>query len=61
MSTRISLGNILKADVLVLARVGGRQQQPYAELVLAETGGGIRILSRRIPLTDDAEGDAAKL
>lgn len=61
VSTRISLGKIFKADVLVLARVGGRQQQRFAELVLAETGGGMRILSRRIPLTNDAAGDAAKL
>lgn len=61
VSKRISLGRMLKADVLVLARVGGGEQPPFVELVLAETGGGMRILSRRIALTNDAEADAAKL
>ncbi len=61
VSERIGLGKVLKADVLVLARIGRREEQSFAELVVAETGGGMRILSRQIPLSDDAEADAAKL
>ena len=61
VSERIELGKVLKADVLVLARTGKHDKHAFVELVLAETQGGLRILSRQIPLTGDAEADAAKL
>lgn len=61
VTERIGLGRVLKADILVLARAGGPTEQPFAELVLAETAGGMRILSRPVPLTDNTEADAARL
>jgi WD40 repeat protein len=58
---RVALGRLLKADVLALLRTGVKEKQPYAELVVAETAGGLRILARSIPLSDDAESDADAL
>lgn len=66
-SARVALGRILKADVLALVRTGEKQQagqnqkQPYAELVVAETSGGLRLVSRTIPLGDDVDADAQTL
>jgi len=58
---RMALGQLLKADVLVLLRTGTQNKQPYAELVVAETQGGLRLLARSAALTSDPEADAASL
>jgi len=58
---RITLGEVLKADVLVMLRNGKREKEPYAELVVAETTGGLRLLARSVPLSGDDENDAASL
>jgi hypothetical protein len=55
--SRIALGRLLKADVLVLMR----SKQEQIDLVVAETTGGLRILARSIPESPDPEADADKL
>ncbi len=60
-ANRVALGKILKADVLVLLRSGVRDKQPFAELVVAETAGGLRLLARSVPLTEEPESDAEDL
>jgi hypothetical protein len=61
VSARVGLGDLLKADILVLARIGNTGEQQFAEMVVAESAGGMRILSRRISLSKDTESDAARL
>lgn len=58
---RASFGQILKADVLVLVRDIVQNKKQAAELVVAESNGGMRLLAQTVPLTDDAEADAAQL
>jgi hypothetical protein len=64
---RNKLGRVLKADILVFVRIakaaveGRPSKVKYAELVVSETDGGVRLLARRIPLSDDEEADAAAL
>ncbi len=63
---RVRLGRLLKADVLVLLRTGqkrldGRRQQAWAEVVAAETAGGLRLLARTLVLSGDTEADASSL
>lgn len=58
---RIALGRLLKADLLVILRTGQKEKQRFAELVVAETGSGLRLLARSLPLSGDLESDAAAL
>lgn len=58
---RISLGKTLKADLLVVLRMGEREKQRYAEIVVAETDTGLRFVARQVPLGEDPEADAATL
>ncbi len=44
---RAALGRLLKADVLVLLRSSVQNGQPCAELVVAESEGGLRLLGDR--------------
>ena len=60
-ANRASFGQILKADVLVLVREIAQNKEQAAELVVAESNGGLRLLAQTVSLTDDAEGDAARL
>ena len=58
---RVALGRILKADLLVFLRTGKNEQSGYAELVVAETGGGLRLLVRKAPLSGPPESNADAL
>jgi len=58
---RVALGHILKADLLLLLRKGERESAPFGELVVAETRGGLRLLARKVPLSDDVETDAERV
>jgi hypothetical protein len=60
-SDRVALGRLLKAEVLVVLRSGEQRGQLFAELVVAETGGGLRLLVRKLPLTGRTEADADAL
>ncbi len=55
--SRIALGRLLKADLLVLVR----SSEKRIDLVVAETTGGLRILAHSIPESADSEADAAQL
>jgi hypothetical protein len=60
---------MLKAQLLVSLRAGikeveqdGKKQQvPYAELVVSETGQGVRLLVRTIPTSESSAKDAVIL
>lgn len=61
---RITLGQLLKADVLVLLRTERMSEDSPAnriDLVVSETTGGLRILAHSLPQSSDAEADADKL
>ena len=58
---RAALGKVLKADVLVMLRSGTKNNQPFAEVVVAQTAGGLRLLARTVPLTDEPANDAVAL
>ena len=57
-SGRIALGQVLKADILVLLETKLEQKKRFAKIVVAETSGGLRLLSTKVPLTDDVLTDA---
>jgi len=59
--SRAALGKVLKADVLVFLRTGAKENRPYAEVVVAETSGGLRLLVRRVPLSNDAEANSEEI
>jgi len=70
VESRIALGRLLKADLLVLMRcqpreavsgVHGEQTAGRIDVVVAETAGGMRILARSVPQTDDRAADAKRL
>lgn len=61
---RIAIGQLLKADVLVLLhteRIGEDSPANRIDLVVAETNGGLRILAHSLPISSDVEADADKL
>jgi len=58
---RVKLGKLLKADVLVMVRTVKDAPEPTLEVVVSETGGGLRLLVRAVPVTKDAEADVAGL
>ena len=63
-SQRVSLGKILKADLLVLVRAGTRKAEEgekYLEVVVCETHRGLRLASRGLPITNNAEADAVEI
>lgn len=63
--SRAELGRLLKADVLALLRTGekkvGDKPQNFAELAVAETASGLRLVARTLPLSENAEADAEVL
>ena len=58
---RVKLGKLLKADVLIMVRSVKGAKEPALEVVVGETAGGLRLAVRAVPLTKDAEADAAAL
>lgn len=58
---RAALGRSLKADVVVLLRTTAAGKRKNAELVVAETAGGLRLLIRRMACSDNPESDARLL
>lgn len=58
---RVSLGKTLKADLLIVLRTGSHEAQKYADLVVAETAGGLRLITQRVPLGEDMEADVGAL
>lgn len=58
---RVQLGQVLKADVLLQVRVHRSQKGAVLELVVSETAGGLRLLMRAIPETDNATADVDTL
>jgi hypothetical protein len=58
---RARLGRILKADLLVLVRSGKAENVPYLDLVISEVSRGLRLVNRRVPLSNDAQRDVAEL
>ncbi|MBN9521195.1 hypothetical protein J0H58_22190 [bacterium] len=58
---RVRLGKLLKADLLVMVRPAAGVGEPALELVVSETAGGLRLLVRGVPVTKDADADAAAL
>jgi hypothetical protein len=61
VSRRAALGRLLKAQILVILRGGKKQDVSCVELVVCETDGGLRLLARTLPLSDDPQADAAAL
>ena len=55
---RAALGQLLKADLLVLMRANDKPQ-PHVHVVICETRQGLRLCARPVPLTDDPESDCA--
>ena len=69
VKSRVALGRLLKADLLVLVQIQPAEPatEPSAEppagridLVVAETAGGMRILAQAVPQTNDPAADARK-
>ena len=58
---RVKLGKLLKADVLVLVRRAKDAREPALELVISETGGGLRLLIRGVPISADPDADVTAL
>ncbi len=58
---RVKLGQLLKAEVLVLVRPVKDAKEPALEVVVSETAGGLRVLVRAVAVTKDADADAAAL
>ncbi len=56
---RVSLGQTLKADVLVLLRTTKQEQKTMVELVVAETDQGLRLLTESFELGQNLEEHAA--
>ncbi|QDU92490.1 WD40 repeat domain-containing protein [Lignipirellula cremea] len=61
LGDRRSMGQLLKADLLIVLRTGKVKDQKFAELAAAETQGGLRLVAIREPLGDDLEATAVKL
>lgn len=60
-ANRMALGKLLKADILILMQTGVKNDERYAEVVVAETSGGLRLAARPVLLSPDLEADAAAL
>lgn len=58
---RIALGQTLKADVLVMLRTKKEQEKTTAELVVAETNQGLRLLTQSVVLDENIEEHSATL
>lgn len=58
---RRSVGGFLKADVLIILRTIEEDNRNYAQLVVAETNQGIRLLSQKMLLGKDTASDAQVL
>ena len=54
---RIAVGHLLKADLLVFLEEHREGKIPCVQVRICETGQGLRLLSRPIPLSGDAEAD----
>ncbi len=50
---RVALGQLLKANVLVLLRTEKVGEEDVAVLVVAETAGGLRLISKRVPVAEE--------
>ncbi len=57
---RVKLGKLLKADVLVLVRPI-KEPQPALEVVVSETGGGLRLAVAPVPVTANPDADVIAL
>lgn len=55
---RTALGQVLKADVLVILKTTTQNDQSFGELVVAETRSGLRLVSQRLPLSRDLQETA---
>lgn len=58
---RRSIGTVLKADVLIILRTTEEEQKKYAEIVVAETNQGIRLVRQKMLLGSDPTSDAEVL
>lgn len=58
---RRSIGTVLKADVLIILRTIEEEQKKYAELVVAETNQGIRLVRQKMLLGSNPSSDAEVL
>ncbi len=58
---RVRLGQLLKTDLLVLLRAGGKGEGRYVQVVVAETGSGLRLLARPVPRVDGPETTVARI
>ncbi len=58
---RVSVGRLLKAQMLVILHTTTDVKIPRVELVVCETQHGLRLLTRTLPLSADARADAAAL
>ena len=61
VGSRVKLGAVLKADVLVLVRKAAGAKEPTLDVVVCETAGGLRLIRQAVPVTADAAADAAAL
>lgn len=60
VSQRVNVGELLKADLLVILKHVDKPEK-HADLVVCETGRGLRLLVDSLPTTDDPEADALML
>jgi hypothetical protein len=61
VGSRVQLGRLLKADLLILlrgGRVGGKRR---ISVLVAETSSGLRLLAQPVPWTDDPAADVAAI
>ena len=58
---RVKLGKLLKADVARHRPRAKDTREPALEVVVSETGGGLRLLIRGVPITTDPDADVAAL
>lgn len=58
---RVTLGRLLKADLLVMVRPAKDAKEPALEVVVCETAGGLRLLVRAVAVSSNAEADTAAL
>jgi hypothetical protein len=57
VSGRISVGRLLKADLLVMLEVAPADEQEFLRLVVSETASGLRLASASMTLGKDAQAD----
>ncbi|PHS11625.1 MAG: hypothetical protein COA78_09310 [Blastopirellula sp.] len=58
---RMSLGQILKADILIILRSETKDRKSVSQLVVSETKRGLRIVSEEFQASKDLEEDVATL